>query len=441
MNKVGIETDRITEPENTIVKIDDVDYKDIIGHMRGDQDFNGPLTTRKCTNTFFLIFFILCNCGLIACTVYIFLKGNPKSLTKGYDLRGNVCGLNELSSKRFMLFPNQTTLDWSLCVEACPYYYYKNYYCLYDGNNTEKYYPEWGCWDAYSTTAIGFYCVPTSKEPRKEVLSFLAESMQVLKQSSGDLLLVWDLILIGSIFSTLTGFFLLFLFRKAKVIKWIVIGSIGFLAVVMAFFVFLLVYASQRSFDLICGNYGPAMPEYCDHSSEYFYIGISYAVGVLGAIYIYKVIGKYKDFGIGIEMIELTCKPLHVIRELLLFPFIQIFIGTAVLLLLLMLVLWTMSSASVQEIQSENIPGGKAYIIAFTVLEKYILIFNTLMALWWINFVVDLGDFVLAGGVATWYFSRQKDVLYVNSYIGPTAKRIQKVLTLPHWLNCIRLLN
>ena len=114
-------------------------------------------------------------------------------------------------------------------------------------------------------------------------------------------------------------------------------------------------------------------------------------------------------------MIELTCKPLHAIRELLLFPFIQIIVGLGFLLLLAMLLLWTMSSSRINKVLSQNVPGGVAYKIEYTALEKYILVYNVFMAFWWINFLVDLGSFVLAGAVSTWYFSRQKSNLYVTS--------------------------
>ena len=111
MKRNGTDTDGITEPDREIIKHDDMEYRDMIGHLRGDEEFNGPIEKRKCTNIRFLILFIICNCGLIACTVYIFLNGDPNRLTKGYDLRGNNCGLNDLVDKRFMLFPNQSTLD------------------------------------------------------------------------------------------------------------------------------------------------------------------------------------------------------------------------------------------------------------------------------------------------------------------------------------------
>ena len=409
------ETEGFSETDQQTIKSNDLDYRDIQGHMRGYEEFNGPVLKRKCTNPGFLFLFIFGNCALAGMSVYTFLNGDPSRLTKGYDIRGDICGIGQLDSKKFMYFPNDTTTDWSLCVEACPYYYYESYYCIYDKENPDKEFIEWGCWDAYQTTAYGFYCLPTKKSSRIKVLNFLSDSMQVLKRSSGDLLLSWDLMALGVLSSTVFGFSYLFLFKKARIIKWVVILSIPALAGLFIFLTYLLIYAANRSLDQLCGDYGPAQPEYCDHKAEKVYLAFSYIVIICGGYYVYHVVSKYKDFNIGIQMIELTCKPLHAIRELLLFPFIQIIVGVGFLLLLAMLLLWTMSSSRINKFLSHNVPGGVAYKIEYTALEKYILVYNVLMAFWWINFLVDLGSFVLAGAVSTWYFSRQKSNLYVTS--------------------------
>jgi len=408
-----VDTDGITEPDPEIQKNEDIDYKDLMGHMRGDQDFNGPVENRKCTNLPYLIIFLIGNCLLAGLSIYIFLNGDPARLSKGFDIRGKVCGIDSLSKKRFMYFPNQTTTDWSLCIEACPYYYYESYYCIYDKDDPYKYYVEWGCWDAYQTTVYGFYCIPTDSTNRKKVLNFLNQPMQVIKRSSGDLVLAWDLILFGSSISIIVGFTYLFLFKKAKIIRWVIITSIVLVACLFILLVYLLMFAAGRSVDQLCGDYGPSHPEYCERTSQKLYFGTSIAVLIIGALYIYKILTKYKDFPVGIQMIELTCKPLHVIKELLFFPFIQIIVGLGLLMLLILLILWTMSAAVIQKIKSDSIPGGVGYKVEYTTLETYILMYNVLMAAWWINFLVDIGCYVLAGGVATWYYSRQKSNLYV----------------------------
>ena len=112
-------------------------------------------------------------------------------------------------------------------------------------------------------------------------------------------------------------------------------------------------------------------------------------------------------------MIELTSKPLKVMKELAIFPLAQILVGNGILLMLIVIIGWNMSASTKMKIKSEYIPGGESYVLKFTDLENYMLAFNVFMSIWWCSFIVDLGKFVMAGGVSTWYFSRQKSVLYV----------------------------
>ena len=180
------------------------DYEDMHGHLHGDRDFSGPVSKRKCTNVLFLIIFIILNSGLTGISIYILIIGNPDILGKGNDLRGHSCGVGALGNKRFMYFPNSTDTDWSLCIDACPYYYYENYYCIYDKDNTDVYYPEWGCFDAYETTVFGFYCVPAHAD-RKIVMKYLDELTRVAQIAVGDLYRIWDVISLSYLFSMAVG--------------------------------------------------------------------------------------------------------------------------------------------------------------------------------------------------------------------------------------------
>ena len=396
----------------TIENEKEVVYEDIVGHLHGDSEFTGPVSQRKCTNSVFLIIFLLFNAGLIGITVYILLQGNPSTLTKGNDIRGSVCGTGSLSAKRFMFFPNSTNTDWSLCIEECPYYYYKNYYCIYDRYNPNLYYPEWGCFDAYETTTYGFYCIP-AQTGREIVSNYLANTMIIIKVASGDIFLAWDPMLIGYTFSLFVGLLYLFLMRIGKIAKIITIASVYALGILGGWLVYLLYEAGQRSLKQSCGSYGPVNPNYCDTSTYYFYLILSVLIGVFLLVYIVRILKKYPTFQIGINMIELTSKPLRVMKELAIFPIIQIVIGSGVLLLLALLIGWNLSTVTKKKIFSSYVPGGQAFVLEYTELEKYMLAYNAFMSIWWCNFLVDLGKFVMSGGVSTWYFSRQKSVLYV----------------------------
>lgn len=390
----------------------EVEYEDVAEHLHGDSEFSGPVSNRKCTNLLFLIIFIVLNVGLIAIAIYILIKGDPKRLSKGFDFRGNICGVGDLQGKRFMLFPNATNLDWSLCVEACPYYYFENYYCLYDALNPDKYYPEWGCHNAYETTSYGFFCIP-GHSGRKEVFIYLSEAMQIIQMASGDLYSSWDAVVFGYIFSMCVGLLYLFLLRISRIAKTLVLCSVYCLIILVGCLIFLLYSTGKRSLEQSCGDYGPVTPGYCETSTYTFYLILSIVCGLFLFIYLYEIIKKYESFNIGIQMIGLTSRPLSVMKELALFPIVQIFVGSGILLLLALLIGWNMSTYSKVEINSEYVPGNKSFILEYTALEKWMLGYNAFMSIWWCIFLVDLGKFVMSGGVSTWYFSRQKSVLYV----------------------------
>ena len=397
-----------TTPSNNL----DIDYEDAIGHLHGDSEFSGPITKRRCTDVSFLIIFIICNLGLIGISTYIIIKGDPSRLSKGFDIRANTCGLDQLSEKRFMFFPNSSDTDWSLCIEACPYYFYDNYYCIYDRDDTEKYYPEWGCFDAYETTAYGFFCIP-AKKGRSKIMNYLSEPMQVIKRASGDIYLAWDSILIGYCSSMTIGLIYLFLLRIAIIAKTLVIITVAFITLLVAGLSFLFFQTGKRALNQDCGDYGPVDPDYCSYSAYKLYYGLAISASILFSIYMFRVLKKYPNFKIGYQMIELTSKPLKVMKELAIFPLAQILVGNGILLMLIVIIGWNMSTSTRTKIRSDYIPGGKSYVLKFTALENYMLAFNVFMSIWWCSFIVDLGKFVMSGGVSTWYFSREKSVLYV----------------------------
>ena len=412
--KIKKKIDSIGTTENEKdVNIDlDVEYENKIGNLYGDNEFSGPIQNRKCTNVYFLMIFLMLNLCLIGTATYTFISGNPNYLTKGNDLRGHICGFDYLSQKRFMFFPNSTNTDWSLCVEACPYYYYENYYCIYEKNNPDIYYTEWGCFNAYETTAYGFYCIP-AENGREIIINYLEQLMQTIKIATGDLFLVWDVILIGYVFSICIGLLYLYLIRIKTLARYLITGSVYCLFILAGGLVYLLYAIGKRSNSQTCNNYGPAKPNYCDISTYIFYLSLSVICSIFLILYMLRISKKYSCFNVGIIIIELTSKPLRVMKELALFPIIQIIIGSGIFLLLACLIGWNISTYSSVSINNKDIPGGQAYVLEYTALEKYMLVFNAIMSLWWCNFLVDLGKYVISGGVSTWYFSRQKSVLYV----------------------------
>jgi len=180
-------------------------------YLRGDAEFTGPVSKRKCTDVLFLIIFIILNLGLSYVSYYVINEGAPERLSRGYDFRAEVCGQGDLIDLPYMYWPDPYVLDFSLCIESCPKFYIREYYCVYANDHTSLYL-DW-CWDTVQSTKYGYYCIPVFEKARKEVIGYLFESMQLFKRSAGDLTLAWDTILVGMSVSVGVAFTFLIFFR------------------------------------------------------------------------------------------------------------------------------------------------------------------------------------------------------------------------------------
>ena len=169
--------------------------------------------------------------------------------------------------------------------------------------------------------------------------------------------------------------------RITKFVRCLVIGSVYCLLILTGGFIYLLYAAGKRSLSQTCSSYGPVSPNYCDSSTYIFYLVLSLIVAFFLVIYLYRIMKRISSFEIGIILIEITSKPLWVMKELTLFPLLQIIIGSGILLLLLILICFNMSSYSPRKINSIYIPGNSAYILEYSALEKYILVYNAIMSL------------------------------------------------------------
>jgi hypothetical protein len=204
--------------------------------LHGDETFDGPLPDRRCTDVLFLILFLVANAAFIGATSHVVLQGDTDRLTKGYDFRAEICGIDDLEDLRFMYYPDVNNLDFSLWIVACPYYYVEEYYYIYEEDHTTLLL-DWPSYDTYLTKAFGFYWLPAEKDPREDVLEVMRQPMEILRRAAGDLMLTWDVILAGTLLSFTIGIFYLLAFRVPGIVTCVVytsmlacLGLIGYLA-------------------------------------------------------------------------------------------------------------------------------------------------------------------------------------------------------------------
>lgn len=116
-----IESDRQTAYDsddrvNTIAALEGHEINENNTHLRGDDTFNGPVSNRKCTDIPFLIAFAIGNIILFGLSIYgnlylVFIIGDPARLSLGFDFRADVCGISDLSDRRFMYYPDPKNLE------------------------------------------------------------------------------------------------------------------------------------------------------------------------------------------------------------------------------------------------------------------------------------------------------------------------------------------
>lgn len=388
--------------------------------LRGDETFDGPVKNRKCTDVLFLLMFILANLGLIGVSYYIVDLGDPERLSHGYDFRAEVCGAGGLSDKEYMYYPDPTDLDFSLCVTTCPEYFVREYVCLYDTDH-ETLLLDWGCWDALESTEFGYYCVPVY-DGREDVLDKLYEPMQSLRRSSGDIVLVrskqsWDLPLVGVSLAIFIGGVYIAFFKHEKVmlvvisISLVVCGCLlGFIG--YCFYLLSIRVSSMKTDDQLCGETNGIQPDYCDSSKSDIYLYFGFAIGAVVIVYIVTVIVFKRRFSVAIQLVMLACEPLHSLKHIYWFPLLQLVIGFTSIACVTTVLLWTMSTATIQKVSNDTIPGGETKQLIYTEREKYLLLLVVLVTSWWLSFLVALGESILAGAVAVWYFCREKSTLY-----------------------------
>jgi hypothetical protein len=157
--------------------------------LNGSQDFLGPARTRNSTDILCLIIFILLNFALGGLGYYVYITGNVDRLGHGSDFRGEVCGVNDLSSKKYTYFPDPQDTQIVLCIEKCPKKVVKEDVCYYDIDHVTLL-KVWGCWDSIQTTEFSFFCLPKEQVYRKNVIDVFFTQQSLIKRAGGDIIYV-----------------------------------------------------------------------------------------------------------------------------------------------------------------------------------------------------------------------------------------------------------
>lgn len=188
--------------------------------------------------------------------------------------------------------------------------------------------------------------------------------------------------------------------------------------VLLLYFVYLFYRDYQISYDLLCKGDASLDPEYCYTSPSDLLLYVLFGIAVITIIYPIVILVKVKTIRLSIGIIKLATRPFYTLKQIFFYPLMQLLIGTILLGFLFMVILYTMSTGIIKLITSTNLPGGRAKIIEYTETEKYYMIYNVIMSVWWISFLIAFSEFVLSAAVSVWYFTRERSSLYFPLWRG-----------------------
>lgn len=188
--------------------------------------------------------------------------------------------------------------------------------------------------------------------------------------------------------------------------------------VLLLFIIYLFYEAYKITYNLLCQGDGSLDPEYCYTPPSNALLYCIFIIGFLTVLYPIVIICKVKTIKLSIGIIKLATQPFHTLKQIFFYPLMQLLLGGAVIWFLILIIIFTMSTGVISLKTSENIPGGKAKMIEYSETEKYFLIYNVIMSIWWIAFLIAFSEFVLSAAVSVWYFTRERSSLYFPLWRG-----------------------
>ena len=378
----------------------------------GDDNFNGPMFPRKCTDWPWLLLFLAVNLGLLAQSGYGYSSGQPTRLMHGWDFRGELCGYGELSSKAYTYFPMPgITMDVAFCMEGCPILSTQHSVCYYDTDHVTDI-SALPCYASYTSKPFfSRYCLPSNSVYRERVLDWLYRQQQVSTRVAGDLERGWDIVAVSDLVAlAVLMIFLLGLFMG----KCIIVQAGSVLLVLMALMSVLCYVIYEESWRIdgrICDTENSVPMEDC--ASSYIssgYKSLSYLCIACFSLLLLYLIAHIKRIFTCSNVLSLAIQPLHYSPSLFCVLILCITVGSALVLFILVEVVYLTSIGTIETI-STVIPGWESKEIAFSESARGSVVYALVVLAWWLSVLVTCMEYVVSYSTVTWFFSKDKSRL------------------------------
>ncbi|KAJ3444975.1 ctl-like protein [Anaeramoeba flamelloides] len=424
-------------------------YGDLDSPFEYVEDFEVPVQDRKCKDIFWLFLFILFWIGMVIVAIFGFVQGEPKRLYYPSDYRGNVCGYDNTKLERHLTknYPNLTKEIDHLLTDLTESHYcffpaedYTKEYCIQDCpkqgdiNNLKETcdralpnYLNKFKFCPYKSTPYLRRCFPqkdeeinnNSNSTSSETEDRIVESVNDLgyiTQIMADLVQGWYIILTSIFIAVILSFVWLYTMRKfVTFMVWFTITLYLIIIIVGAIYCLLQYQQLQKkSDDLEIGN--------TQRNSTLFLVffiifDIFFLLSLILLIYIRKRIKLV------IAILHEASRALSDMKGVLFFPFV-------VFLLIVLLFVWWVP------VMTFLMSAGTARLVFDDDDAVYKLdyensrsvngagIYHFFGLIWSIAFILALSQGTIAGAIATWYWTRDKNNLPDN----PTLKSFLRLV-------------
>lgn len=392
-------------PKPASVEVSDL-FSDTGSPRRATNDFSQVV---NCVSRDIYCFFILLALTIfsILVSIYCFTWGDIERLTRGWDFRAELCGVNELEDKAYVYFPDpQDSTDIRICMSGCPALSSRSTICFYETDH-ETSIANIPCYDAKPAKPYyNRYCLPADEDDRDEVLEALDEGMIRLSMWAGDVGRIWDVLGIGGLISFGTVLIIVTWMSVGYLIRIEVIlagiGAAG-LTVILGY---LMYREGYRLEDDLCDDFGQIRMYDCDYDGAvYAHIVLSSFIYLGALVILLTMILTFPKMKRGISIIRLSWRPVGSVWTIMLVPIVLTILSAGVSVLCLYTVIYGLSIASVETVDAE-VPGGEVKTLDFDQYEKLLLIYEILVYLWLINFLSQIAYYAGAAFQIEWYFYR-----------------------------------
>eukprot|EP00054_Salpingoeca_dolichothecata_P014314 m.80628 g.80628 ORF g.80628 m.80628 type:complete len:645 (+) comp20931_c1_seq1:81-2015(+) len=400
------------------------------GKRQHDPNFKGPIDDRSCTDVLFLLIFIAFWVGMVVIASLAFRDGEPGRIIYGYDSYGNVCSqdnsrvVNNSNSgldmgSRDYLFYFDPTDDGALriCVSSCPGSNGDSTnatafgLCLgqspYSTDQVEidrgKGIEANGCPSVYlASRSILNRCVPI-----EDTLGYASSVVSAINAGGvwtdvvSDLTETWNEILYMCIVAMVIALVLVFLMRLiAPIMIWAIylaflFGSLGLIG-------FLWYQYRRFKNDLDDTPEDERLESDEDNVKFYFYGAIAWSI--VGGILVLILLIMFKRIKLVVALFKEASRVLAKMPLLLLMPIWTYIFELAVVIwfLFVYIFLYTSSDAKENSLGHVEYESNKELV--------YMQWYHIFGFLWTIQFVLAYQECAIAGAVAAWYFSRDKNL-------------------------------